>query len=373
MVIDTVYKKMLNRDDDHDHDHDHDSDHGDSTVLAKTVAMCVLFLASMILGLLPLQLSRCFKWQTNPKNNIYVNLLLCFGGGILLCTTFLHLLPEVTESVAELQENGSLPEVRFHFSELLMCIGFFTMYFVEECVHVYLNSKQKTLDLKAFSRTFSIRRGDNGDTDAISANNTMKKMEEATIQDNQDFTHDHSHVGHSHLILEDTVVKSIRGLLVVVALSVHELFEGLAVGLESSASTVWYMFGAVSAHKLVIAFCIGVELITIRTKTILVVLYVFTFAVVSPIGIGVGIAVTDGNGTEVPSVILRGLACGTLLYIVFFEIIKKDQQGGLLQFLSILVGFLIMFGLTVLTAHEHSHSHNHQDETTTHITFYKLN
>ncbi|GJQ67764.1 hypothetical protein Trydic_g16561 [Trypoxylus dichotomus] len=369
MVIDTVYKKMLK-----DEDHDHSGDAEDSTVLAKTVAMCVLFVASLTLGLLPLQLSRWFKWQTNPKNNVYVNLLLCFGGGILLCTTFLHLLPEVTESLAELQESGVIPEVRFHFSELLMCIGFFTMYFVEECVHVYLNSRQKQLDLKTFSRTFSIRRGDNEDTDnVIPPNDAMKKMEEATIQNNQDFTHDHSHIGHSHLILEDTVVKSIRGLLVVVALSVHELFEGLAVGLESSASTVWYMFGAVSAHKLVIAFCIGVELITIRTKTILLILYVFIFAVVSPLGIGIGIAVTDGSATEVPSVILRGLACGTLLYIVFFEIIKKDQHGGLLQFLAILVGFLIMFGLTVLTAHEHSHNHDHHEEsTTTLITYYKL-
>lgn len=344
MATDAVYKHIL-RNDDH---HDHDDDEGNSTVVAKVVAMCVLFVASLTLGLLPMQLSKWFKWQTNPKNSIYVNLLLCFGGGILLCTTFLHLLPEVTSAVGELQESGDMPEVRFHFGPLLMCIGFFTMYFVEECAHVYLNSKKRDFDMTTFSRTFSIRRGDNVDTEAI------KKMEEAAIKDNQDFTHDHSHVGHSHLILEDTVVKSIRGLLVVVALSVHELFEGLAVGLESSASEVWYMFGAVSAHKLVIAFCIGVELITIQTKTILIILYVFTFAVVSPLGIGIGIAITDGTGADVPSVILQGLACGTLLYIVFFEIIKKDQNGGgLLQFLAVLVGFVIMFGLTVLSKYNY--------------------
>lgn len=346
MAHNEVFKYVL-RDDDHDHDDD-DENHTESAVLAKTVAMCVLFLASLTLGLLPLQLSRSFKWQTNPKNNIYVNLLLCFGGGILLCTTFLHLLPEVTEHLQELQEDGVIPEVRFHFSELLMCIGFFTIYFVEECVHMYLNSRQRELNMETFSRTASIRRGDNVDN-TVASSDVMKKMEEATIKNNQDFTHDHSHVGHSHLIIEDTIVKSIRGLLVVIALSVHELFEGLAVGLESSPSSVWYMFGAVSAHKLVIAFCIGVELITIQTKTVLILVYVFTFAVVSPLGIGIGIAITDDSGTGVPSVILQGLACGTLLYIVFFEIIKRDQHGGLLQFLAILVGFLIMFGLTVLS------------------------
>lgn len=350
MVVDQVLKHIIVRHDDHDHDdddHDHDET-GESAVLAKSVAMCVLFLASLTLGLLPLLLSRWFKWQTNPKNSIYVNLLLCLGGGILLCTTFLHLLPEVTEQLSELQEDGVLPELRFHLSEMLMCIGFFTMYFVEECVHVYLNSKQKDLNMKAFTRTYSIRRGDEVDNVAPNGD-AVKKMEEASIKNNQDYTHDHNHVGHSHLIIEDTVVKSIRGLLVVVALSVHELFEGLAVGLESAPATVWYMFGAVSAHKLVIAFCIGVELITIQTKTILIILYVFTFAVVSPLGIGIGIAVTDDSGAGVPSVILQGLACGTLLYIVFFEIIKRDKQAGLLQFFAILTGFLIMFGLTVLS------------------------
>lgn len=92
---------------------------------------------------------------------------------------------------------------------------------------------------------------------------------------------------------EDAVVTAMRGLLIVLALSVHELFEGLAIGLEDSASKVWYMLVAVSCHKLVIAFCIGVELVAMSTKKSLHVLYVFTFAVVSPLGIGVGILVTE--------------------------------------------------------------------------------
>ena len=49
--------------------------------------------------------------------------------------------------------------------------------------------------------------------------------------------------GHSHLVLgeEDSVASALRGLLIVLALSVHELFEGLAVGLESSVGNVWYV------------------------------------------------------------------------------------------------------------------------------------
>ena len=52
--------------------------------------------------------------------------------------------------------------------------------------------------------------------------------------------------------------------------------------------------GAVACHKFVIAFCIGVELVSMRTRTVLVVLYVATFAIVSPIGIAVGVGVSIG-------------------------------------------------------------------------------
>lgn len=40
---------------------------------------------------------------------------------------------------------------------------------------------------------------------------------------------------------DDFMISSLRGLLIVLGLSVHELFEGLAIGLESSSSYVWYV------------------------------------------------------------------------------------------------------------------------------------
>ena len=55
------------------------------------------------------------------------------------------------------------------------------------------------------------------------------------------------------------------------------------------------MFGAVAAHKFIIAFCIGVELTTSRTRPILSYVYVCMFAVVSPLGIGIGMILVGGN------------------------------------------------------------------------------
>ena len=46
--------------------------------------------------------------------------------------------------------------------------------------------------------------------------------------------------------------------------------------------------------------------------------------------------------------VFQGLASGTLLYVVFFEILHKHREG-LFQYLSIILGFSVMFGLQMLS------------------------
>lgn len=323
--------------------------------VAKGTAMASLFVLSFFFGIIPIKLSKMYKWENEARQNEYVKLLLGFGGGVLMCTTFYHLLPEVAETFDKLD---NLPNKDIHYAQLLMCIGFFVMYFVEECLHLHLQRKEKE-GLKVLRRSLSIRRGDI----EIHLNNGIEEVrykpdpEEETRNISH---HHHNHLDHkgsekhhSHLPIgkngADSTLKTLRGLLIVLALSIHELFEGLAVGLESSPDSVWYMFGAVSAHKLVIAFCIGVELVTSGMTIKLVILYVFTFAVVSPLGIGAGIIVstTNHSSTDLVSVILQGLASGTLLYVVFFEVLQNEKKSGLKQYFAVLTGFSIMFVIAV--------------------------
>lgn len=414
--------KLMERHEGHGSEEEEEEVDDNALITAKATAMVVLFLATLLFGLLPFQLSKWFKWfETDPqqtsgrvggtRTSIVISLLLCFGGGVLLATTFLHLLPEMTESITALQEAGKLPHFEFHFAEMLMCIGFFTMYFVEELVHLCMHhrehsaSSRKSSDAEgetAFRRGKYVRQSvlmrnkiaaaaadaeqnatqtapHSADSTGVAAvdlrngslstadliPNDMENMKNGYensksaesmrqhIHKNMNAGHAHLH-GHTHmpsLNEDDLIVSSLRGLLVVLALSVHELFEGLAVGLEAAPSKVWYMLGAVSAHKLVLAFCVGVELMVTRTKKCLAITYILTFAAVSPIGIGIGILVS-GDGSDgyanVPAAILQGLASGTLLYVVFFEILSKDRSG-LARYTAVLIGFCLMFGLTFLS------------------------
>lgn len=364
-----------------------DEESNKEVIIAKVTAMIVLFSVSTICGLAPFKLSKWFKWGDNQQKTgagTVISLMLAFGGGVLLSTTFCHLLPDVEENIANLVEAGSLPELSFALAPVLLCSGFFIIYLIEELVHFYLHHREHKLQKRAKTAEEAFERGitarnsilikeANGDekSDAMLNGVVSPRLEDITedeharkqreMQEHHDRFHHNPDMPHDHIPHftddDDSVVASLRGLLIVLALSIHELFEGLAVGLEPTATQVWYMFGAVSAHKYVIAFCIGVELVVNKTKTWLAIVYILIYSVVSALGIAIGTILVNGTNSddmETVSAIMQGLAAGTLLYVVFFEILCKDKTG-LKQFAAVLIGFIFIFVLQILSKSSYLH------------------
>lgn len=72
-------------------------------------------------------------------------------------------------------------------------------------------------------------------------------------------------------------------------------------------------------------------------------------------GIGIGILLTsmedsDAQQDSLLTLILTGLACGTILYVAFFEILERERSKatvGLLQWALLVLGFLLMLALEV--------------------------
>lgn len=249
-----------------------DEDNNREVIIAKVTAMIVLFTASTIAGLIPFKLAKWYNWGDKSQSagaTKVVSLLLAFGGGVLLSTTFCHLLPDVQMNVDALIESGSIPQLRIELAPTLLCAGFFLIFFIEETVHWYLHHREEkllkeTLAEHAFERGISARnsillKNDEAKVPLESVTTTteatLKKLEDMH-EHHKEFHHNadmpHNHIPHVADSEEDSFAAAMRGLMIVLALSIHELFEGLAVGLETSPGTVWYMFGAVSAHKYVI-------------------------------------------------------------------------------------------------------------------------
>lgn len=127
-----------------------DYTHEREVVIAKIIAGSCLFGVSVICGIVPFKLAQIFKWsepidadsKSDKKSAKIVSVLLCFGGGVLLATTFLHLLPEVSAEVDRLVKDGQIPELGLPLAQIFMMIGFFLIYLIEEIVHYYLHRYQ---------------------------------------------------------------------------------------------------------------------------------------------------------------------------------------------------------------------------------------
>ncbi|KAK7116518.1 hypothetical protein V1264_002185 [Littorina saxatilis] len=139
-----------------------------------------------------------------------------------------------------------------------------------------------------------------------------------------------------------------RSIIYILALSLHGIFEGLALGLQSRESTVWSLCFAVCLHRCVLAFQLGTDLCGAKESQGTAFLCVGTFTLISALGIVAGIIFSSGallyTDVTVAEAILQSLATGTILYIVFFDILFKDLQGvgDLKRVSSCFVGFSLM-------------------------------
>ena len=62
---------------------------------SKYLAMFLLGGVSLLLGFLPVKLGKYFFDEEKQWKKTVTSALLCFGGGVLFATSFIHMLPEV--------------------------------------------------------------------------------------------------------------------------------------------------------------------------------------------------------------------------------------------------------------------------------------
>ena len=198
----------------------------------------------------------------------------------------------------------------------------------------------------------------------------------------------------------------LRSFLLVFALSLHSVLEGLAFGLESEPDKITTLFVALISHKIIMAFTLGISFTSINgglspssaapppADRSLIVGSILIFAATSPVGAGIGISLTSVSNGESAAMqlvvgILQSLSCGAFLYVTFFEILPREIQSGpnldlprenssedkrlilwnrylrLIKVFAVLIGFVIMAIMMRFIDHGHDHHHeahhNHTD------------
>ncbi|XP_004925441.1 zinc transporter ZIP3 [Bombyx mandarina] len=298
---------------------------------AKVVSMLALGLGSFFGGMLP----SCFSESARQRHPLVLSCLLCFGGGVLLATSLVHMLPEAREKYP-------------NYSELMVCIGFFIVYLVDEIFHLCSTE---------INHGSPANQGLRYGTERSSLLNRDGELRERCPGevDNPQMCHV-SHTAPCNRSSSGTI-----GLLC--ALFVHSLLEGLAIGLQEDGTQVLLLLGAVASHKFVVAFCLGAELCASlpgRMCAQMVCILIFSGGSVAGIGMGAALENVRTLKDSVAVPIMQALAAGTLLYVTVSEVLPRERANwherkstaGIAQFTAVAVGFAAMYLCTVFLDHD---------------------
>ena len=133
--------------------------------------------------------------------------------------------------------------------------------------------------------------------------------------------------------------------LLMLALSVHSVFEGLALGLAKTETSCMNMVIAILAHKGTAALSLGISLVKAFPDDLRLIRWLITiFNIATPLGVVIGMVVS--NAGDIYCVIFSSIAAGTFLYIACTEIIVQEFAVGDQRWWKLLA---YMVGATFIT------------------------
>jgi zinc transporter 1/2/3 len=324
-----------------------------------------------------------------------ISYLNAFAGGVFLATSLLHLMPEVRENTERLLELYEIP-TEYPIAELVIGVGLFLVMLVENTamslshsrqgasrqgaskddepaaanVHGYQNLKDngsvkphegatntvlEAYNIEETSPLIPSPKTDTKPPKCYGASSTCSQIHgscelsrsvqiapEGEVEVSQ-VTQAESEEGHQHLLNN---VHGLRAVVLLLSLSLHTLFEGLALGLQSKTSEVVSLLVAISVHKSVISFSMSLQFLEHVHSTRRSAVFILMFALMAPAGIVIGMFLSEVKSTalDIVNVSLQGLATGTFLYITFFEVLFKEfgKHHSTLKVLVVILGFSCM-------------------------------
>ena len=142
---------------------------------------------------------------------------------------------------------------------------------------------------------------------------------------------------------------SITPYILLIALSVHGIFEGIALGVMNTLKECSILFSAIILHKWAAAFALGISFYKSGTETELFIKMILLFTSFGPLGVIIGMIFTDA-GNLIKGIMLS-ISGGTFIYVSASEVIVEEfslSKKTKIKFLWFLIGGLLTFILTFI-------------------------
>jgi len=141
------------------------------------------------------------------------------------------------------------------------------------------------------------------------------------------------------------------------ALGIHSVFEGIALGLAAETPEVTALFLAIVAHKLPESFGLSTAFTKAQTPPRRAIGMGGVFSLLSPLGIFTGILLIEQGGVgDQGSAVLIALTTGMFLYVCTTEIIPEEFEKGhhkWIKMVCLILGMSFMAVMTLATSHSH--------------------
>lgn len=328
------------------------------------------FAATLVFSLVPLLCVRCCGGGGRPRRprSPCLGYLSCVAGGVFVAMSFLGLLPAARAKFAAVLRESPRVRTEFPAAECVVVLGFFLLLTLERLSALCAGGRAAKgrrsagdMELQSSSDPDAARQlldadelEGSGEHDVLYELHPAhgnpaggKARNGAPGSMGAEGGGGCSH--HQHMMLPGAGQPKMGFATLVLALSIHAVFEGLALGLQHDTDKALRLFIAIMLHECLCALAMGVNLAKRRPTVCGALCYASVFCAALPAGIGVGIALgqTPGLVGNAVSGTLQALAAGLFIHVTFVEIVPAELGGakgadGLLKVLFLFIGFLFV-------------------------------
>uniref|UniRef100_A0A7E4W461 Zinc transporter ZIP3 n=1 Tax=Panagrellus redivivus TaxID=6233 RepID=A0A7E4W461_PANRE len=318
----------------------------------KYILLFLMLVLTLVFGLMPIKLMQYLRdgqrealLRSSAKKNwaaILISLITCFAGGVFLGIIFLDLMPDAREALEYVQSQGRL-NIDYPILELLVLLGFFLVYFVEELTVTIFGEHSHGHDQTLVTQNPNI------------FNNLRKETGNGSNQSCEIHGHDVNDTVEHHVSKAEEKKAIVKSFTFVLALIFHSSLEGFALGVQSSEVSIISLFCGIVIHKSIVAFCVGMRLTKCHPNNVaIVVILTVLLAITSPVFGVFGTILQDSNfdvlvKNEV-SFVLISASMGTFLYIGFFEMLAPERLQHHASFINMVATF-VGFAITAVVVH----------------------
>lgn len=337
------------------------------------IAALVVYLVMSVCGLIPVCIV-AKKWGDQDRNfsrgtERIISFCNCMAGGVFIAMCFLGLLPYAQDKTRRVLEELQV-KTDFPLAEFTCIVGFFLIMTVEQVILQCQESRSTTYpsqmrigEAERSRPNYYKTVKDESSTEQLLARSpieattpespsvlkdvdplpvyqnvpmvTFKEEEDGPSQSRKTRASAKcSHQNHVEKLIEQKnkagKKSKIRLAMLFLAISIHSLFEGMALGLQTDHMRIFHLFVAILFHEALVAFSVGITMARHHLTLNEGVKYILIFSTAVPLGIVLGLIVQQAPGTagSVASAIFQSLAAGIFIHVTFLELVPAELSSS---------------------------------------------